>query len=1225
MKMNASRMGLRSLTVVGAMIGLTMPALAADYEASGTVILDPTRVSRAGDPKGNFGQWIRTNLALPSTLTIVPGDCLSGTVDFDKRLIMGDLPGGFFQVGTTEDLEKISIDTRDNPALVSTQQQASITLDIVSGTYVGPTPLTRTGGISHSGFLMGPSVDMVPAGQSLTVDGFSYNFCLQSGASFIARNLVIDFYAETLTVVADAPPVADAGQDAAAAVGEEVTLSGVLSTDDLTPSALLGYTWSVHSAPSGSTAAPAGVAAGLATFVPDMPGDYVLQLVVTDQGGQVSAPDTVALAAEIDPAFVFERLDAGQYAYQGLYDEDDNYWRYASVADYWQPSALRGGVVAGTKYQQTYNYESETGLYNYSYESAIGLLSSTGEQLLVSRGTSIPGTADGIFDYVYAPWFEGDSILFWGYGSGATSGWTHGTYSVTPSTSTVISAQVRPPVSIAGDESTLVQVWPVSYGGSGGEFQSQLYVGSDGSCSRTMTYTNYYGRTYSYCIYHRGLYRIINDVATKIADNRTEVPGATANSWFYGFWSGLTTRGGQDIYFIASWYDAATTRYRQGIFKADPQGNLTRELDDADSDWYRGWFGDLRSDGEDIFLGGYRYRYGYDGAAWWSSGERGIYRLKDGSVEPVATGNYHEGYDASSGRYAYADFGIDPYNFEVAPGIVTFRRWLYGYDSSTGSWDYDHGIFWKEGGVERRITPAYSAQVLGKTYEWIDMPWSSGRRLDGRSLLLQGYAWQYDSQYDAAARRYTYSSSSDIDVLIARFDTDRDGIGDDVDNCPNRPNPSQADSNGNGTGDPCEDSDADTVQDAVDNCPLQFNPAQEDGDGDGYGNACDVCPLASDDQTDLDGDGLGDACDDNSDGDTFADSLDNCPLVTNEDQANLDGDLLGDVCDPDVDGDGIANAVDGTWSGTQFTDESRVASSSFSDHQLGGRSHGQIASRGRLVILVEDASDESEGLTVSATNGSGKGLIKQCDFRGLEANLDVEQGTIATVTCSSIIVRSHAHVAQLLLDQDVAIFIPTEVEARVVDLGEGEFVVANDSEAPVPLQMNLGSGIAVTVPSGSAGQVSEPEPGQYEIQNRTESAQPITAEMNGVKYVFEPGDVGMPVEIDIKPGSASNSVNLGSNGVVSVAILGSDVFNATRVDPLSVSLASAPVRLKGKGTPMATVDDVNNDGRDDLLVHVETDALELESDATGAVLKGMTYDGLAIMGTDAVTVVQSSK
>ena len=113
----------------------------------------------------------------------------------------------------------------------------------------------------------------------------------------------------------------------------------------------------------------------------------------------------------------------------------------------------------------------------------------------------------------------------------------------------------------------------------------------------------------------------------------------------------------------------------------------------------------------------------------------------------------------------------------------------------------------------------------------------------------------------------------------------------------------------------------------------------------------------------------------------------------------------------------------------------------------------------------------------------------------------------------------------------------------------------------------------------------------------------------------------LQVGIDIKPGEYPNSINLGSNGVVPVAILSSPSFNATQVDPLTVTLAGARVALRGRGTPMVDQKDVNDDGLLDLVVHVETEALELSEEDTEAVLLGRTYAGVNIKGVDSVRIV----
>jgi len=83
------------------------------------------------------------------------------------------------------------------------------------------------------------------------------------------------------------------------------------------------------------------------------------------------------------------------------------------------------------------------------------------------------------------------------------------------------------------------------------------------------------------------------------------------------------------------------------------------------------------------------------------------------------------------------------------------------------------------------------------------------------------------------------------------------------------------------------------------------------------------------------------------------------------------------------------------------------------------------------------------------------------------------------------------------------------------------------------------------------------------------------------------------IQIDIKPGSYPNSINLGSNGVVPVAILSSETFDATAVDPNTVELAGEGVAVRGKGSKyLAGEEDVDGDGLMDLVVKVETENLD---------------------------------
>ena len=107
------------------------------------------------------------------------------------------------------------------------------------------------------------------------------------------------------------------------------------------------------------------------------------------------------------------------------------------------------------------------------------------------------------------------------------------------------------------------------------------------------------------------------------------------------------------------------------------------------------------------------------------------------------------------------------------------------------------------------------------------------------------------------------------------------------------------------------------------------------------------------------------------------------------------------------------------------------------------------------------------------------------------------------------------------------------------------------------------------------------------------------------------------VNIDIKPGSFPNSINLKSKGNVPVAILSSPTFDATTVDRGTVVFAGAPALSIG-GSP----EDVNGDGLLDLVLHFSTQSLNLKSGDTEACLTGKTLSGQEFEGCDSVKIVK---
>ena len=122
-------------------------------------------------------------------------------------------------------------------------------------------------------------------------------------AQLIVNDGTDDSAADSVVITAQAvpgntPPVANAGPDQNVSVGDTVVLNGSGSTD--ADGDALTYSWSL-SVPTGSGATLSNPTAVGPTFVADVAGDYVAQLIVND-GTDDSAADTVMITASVVPA-----------------------------------------------------------------------------------------------------------------------------------------------------------------------------------------------------------------------------------------------------------------------------------------------------------------------------------------------------------------------------------------------------------------------------------------------------------------------------------------------------------------------------------------------------------------------------------------------------------------------------------------------------------------------------------------------------------------------------------------------------------------------------------------------------------------------------------------------------------------------------------------------------------------------------------------------------------
>ena len=117
------------------------------------------------------------------------------------------------------------------------------------------------------------------------------------------------------------------------------------------------------------------------------------------------------------------------------------------------------------------------------------------------------------------------------------------------------------------------------------------------------------------------------------------------------------------------------------------------------------------------------------------------------------------------------------------------------------------------------------------------------------------------------------------------------------------------------------------------------------------------------------------------------------------------------------------------------------------------------------------------------------------------------------------------------------------------------------------------------------------------------------------------------VTVDVKPGDHRNKINLSARGLLPVAVLTTDAFDASQFTPEMAHLSDANIAMDmgcvGADAVRWKYEDVNHDGRLDLLFFFRIRDLNLTPSSTAATLMAHgTYGStdIHIMGTDSVRV-----
>ena len=115
---------------------------------------------------------------------------------------------------------------------------------------------------------------------------------------------------------------------------------------------------------------------------------------------------------------------------------------------------------------------------------------------------------------------------------------------------------------------------------------------------------------------------------------------------------------------------------------------------------------------------------------------------------------------------------------------------------------------------------------------------------------------------------------------------------------------------------------------------------------------------------------------------------------------------------------------------------------------------------------------------------------------------------------------------------------------------------------------------------------------------------------------------GIEVVVDINPGDFPNEIDLFNNNIVPVIILGSDDFDVFDVDGTTLAFGpagAAPEHVADPDQFEDHIEDLNDDGFEDLEMHYFTQETGIAFGDTEACVTGQTLDAVSFEGCDSIT------
>lgn len=264
-----------------------------------TVTLDGSRSTDADGDSLTF-RWQLTGLPDGSAATLSNPTAMRPTFVVDRPgTYVAELVVNDGTVDSAPDTVQISTENSRPVANAGPDQTVTVgttvTLDGSASTDIDGDPLTFRWVFTA-----------LPSGSAATLSdptAVRPTFVVDRAGAYTVQLVVndgaLDSIPDTVNVsTVNSRPVANAGPDQVASVGDTVHLDGSGSSDaDGDP---LTYRWSFTSKPDGSVAVLSGADTVNPAFVPDVAGLYVVQLIVND-GTVDSLPDTATVTVQVPP------------------------------------------------------------------------------------------------------------------------------------------------------------------------------------------------------------------------------------------------------------------------------------------------------------------------------------------------------------------------------------------------------------------------------------------------------------------------------------------------------------------------------------------------------------------------------------------------------------------------------------------------------------------------------------------------------------------------------------------------------------------------------------------------------------------------------------------------------------------------------------------------------------------------------------------------------------